>query len=311
MMSRAAGTSMASPGSRKARCMSTTRRAVVAGASFSAASKASARSMINSALGGSSSVRPVRHLFSARLRLRLERSTWLSPRAVRWFLTGLDAIRQVLLTLRAVRPVFTVFEPSTQLSARLRLTSNNLFGPRLAFGSPRTIYSGLGSPSAHLELPCPHRKGVGDVADGFDPALVVDDDGDHVEAARLLAEPLRAQVALGELAELVLLPRVHGRLGRRRVLQIASGLDLDEDERFALLRHQVDLAHARPDVLLQDGVPATGQEAGRLVLPFDACELSCVSRHGSLLVRNDGKQVLLYDHSTERPTVQRAGPVHH
>src|SRR5215470_18545647 len=80
--------------------------------------------MINSALGGSSSVRPVRHLFSARLQLRLERFTWLSPRAVRWFLTGLDAIRQVLLTLQTGRPLFAVFVPSTQLSARLRLTSN-------------------------------------------------------------------------------------------------------------------------------------------------------------------------------------------
>src|SRR5215475_15504844 len=116
-------------------------------------------------------------------------------------------------------------------------------------GSPgpyrfRSIYSALGSPSAHLELPRPHREGVGDVTDGLDPAFVVDDNGDHVEAAGLLAETLRAQVALSELAELVLLPRVHGGLGRRRILQIAPGLDLDEDEGLALLRHQVDLAHA-------------------------------------------------------------------
>src|SRR5215471_2409724 len=127
-MSRAAGTSMASPGSRKARCMSTTSRALLPGMSLRVDSKVSVRSMTYSALGASSSVRPI------------------------------------------------------QL---------------------RTIYSALGSPSAHLELPCPHRKGVGDVADGFDPALVVDDDSDHVEAAGLLAETLRAQVALGELAKLV------------------------------------------------------------------------------------------------------------
>src|SRR5262245_42236065 len=249
-MSRAAGTSMASPGSRKARCMSTTRRAVLAGESFRADSKAWVRSMVNSALGNFSTASPdplpvsdPSTRFSARLRPRLERSTWLSPRAVRWFLAGFDAISQFLLTLRAVCP------------------------DRCRF---RSIYSALGSPSAHLELPRPHRKGVGDVADGFDSALVVDDDSDHVEAARLLAETLRAQVALGELAELVLFARVHGRLGGRGVLQVAPRLDLDEDEGFALLRHQVDLAHARPDVLLQDGVPATGQEAGGLVLPFDA-----------------------------------------
>src|SRR5215813_3800248 len=233
-ISRAAGTSMASSGSRKARCMSTTSSAVLLGASFRAVSKAGVRSTFNSALG------------------------------------------------------------SRSAASR---TANSALGD-FSSGSPdpyrfRSIYSALGSPSARLELPRPHRKGVGDVADGLDPALVVDDDGDNVEAAGLLAETLRAQVALSELAELVLLACVHGGLGRRRILQIAPGLDLDEDEGLALLRHQVDLPHARSDVLLQNGVAAAAQEAGRLILPLDARKLSCVSRHGSLLVRNDGKQVLL------------------
>src|SRR5262245_1714348 len=125
--------------------MSTTRRAVLAGESFRADSKVWVRSMINSALGNFSTASPdplpvsdPSTRFSARLRPRLERSTWLSPRAVRWFLAGFDAISQFLLTLRAGRSILAVFDPFTQLSARLRLTSNNLFAPRLAFGSPRT-----------------------------------------------------------------------------------------------------------------------------------------------------------------------------
>src|SRR5215831_13095678 len=114
---------MASPGSRKARCMSTTSRALLPRARVSADSKAEVRSTTYSALDDSSSGLP---------------------------------------------------------------------GPCRS----RSTYSALGSPSARLELPCPHGEGVGDVADGLDPALVVDDDGDHVEAAGLLAEALRAQVTL-------------------------------------------------------------------------------------------------------------------
>src|SRR5215470_2754295 len=245
-MSRAAGTSMASPGSRKARCMSTTRSALLPGMSLRADSKVSARFTVNSALGnfstGSPGPLPVYSVLG---------SPSAAPRTIYWAPSSSGSL--VPCRLRCNQSVST--DSSSGAPAFYRF---------------RSINSALGSPSAHLELPCPHRKGVGDVADGLDAALVVDDDSDHVEAAGLLAETLRAQVALGELAELVLLARVHGRLGRRRVLQIAPGLDLDEDEGLALLRHQVDLTHACPDVLLQDGVPATGQEAGGLVLPFDA-----------------------------------------
>src|SRR5215831_1541389 len=93
-MSRAAGTSMASPGSRKARCMSTTSSAVLSGASLSAVSKAEVRSTFNSALGSASA--------------HLERLT------------------RLFATLRAVRPILTVSDPSTQLSARLRLRLERL-----------------------------------------------------------------------------------------------------------------------------------------------------------------------------------------
>src|SRR5215472_15644833 len=265
---------MASPGSRKTRCMSITSSAVLPGASLSAASKASVRSTMNS---DSATLRAVS---SDPCRIRTIDST----------LGDFSSDSPGPLPVRTINS-------ARGLPSAVPRTSNSALGDFSSGPSGpyriRTINSALGSPSAHLELPCPHGKGVGDVADGLDPALVVDDDGDHVEAAGLLAETLRAQIALSELAELVLLACVHGGLGRRRILQIAPGLDLDEDEGLALFRHQVDLAHARSDVLLQNGVPAAAQEAGRLILPLDARKLSCVSRHGSLLVRNDGKQVLL------------------
>jgi len=82
--------------------------------------------------------------------------------------------------------------------------SNDQF-PRLACGyAPRTINSALGSPAAAPNdqfspraSPAaapryyqPRRKRVGDVTDGLDAALVVDDDGHHVEAAGLLTQSL-------------------------------------------------------------------------------------------------------------------------
>ena len=129
--------------------------------------------------------------------------------------------------------------------------------------------------------------------DGLDAALVVDHHGHHVEAAWLLAQALGPEIALRELAELVLFARVHSGLGRRRVLDVPARLDLDEDEGLALLRDEIDLAHARADVLLEDRVPAACQEAGRLLFSIDACDLPRVDRHGSLLARYEGEQVLL------------------
>src|SRR6266508_6799418 len=70
MMSRACGTSIASPGSRNPRCMSTTSSAVLPGASFSAASNDSARS-----IGGAPSDQP-----SPRLAFGCASNDPLSPR---------------------------------------------------------------------------------------------------------------------------------------------------------------------------------------------------------------------------------------
>src|SRR6266581_1859098 len=206
-MSRADGTSIASPGSRNARCMSTTSSAVLPGSSFSASSNASARS-------------------------------------IRWWSA----------------------QRSTQPSARLRL---------------------------RLELPRRHGKRVRDVADRLDPALVVDHDRHDVEAAGLLAQALGPEIALRELAQLVLLARVHAGLRRRRILDVPARLHLDEDEGLALLGDEIDLAHARADVLFEDGVPAACQKAGSLLFTLDACDLPRVDRHGSLLARYDREQVLL------------------
>src|SRR5437773_5741266 len=112
---------------------------------------------------------------------------------------------------------------------------------------------------APATLPGSDGKGVGDVADGLDATLVVEDDGHHVEAARRLAEPLQLQIAQCELAQAVLLARVHRGLGRV-ALGVAAGLDLDEHEGLALLGDEVDLPGAGADVLVEDRVAAAGEE---------------------------------------------------
>src|SRR5512132_2064565 len=78
-------------------------------------------------------------------------------------------------------------------------------------------------------LPGGDGKCVGDVADGLDRALVVEDHRDDVEAAGDLSEPLELEIPLRQLAEPVLLAGVHGGL-RRITLGRAARLDLDEDE---------------------------------------------------------------------------------
>src|SRR5204862_4078980 len=167
-MSRAGGTSIASPGSRKARCMSTTSSAVLPGWSFSASSNASARSI--RWWSAQRSTQP-----SARLRLRLERSTQPSAR----------------LRLR--------LERSTQPSARLRLRLERSTQPsaRLRLRLERST-----QPSARLrlrlELPRRHGKRVRDVTNRLDPAFVVDHDRHDVEAAGLLAQALGPEIALRE-----------------------------------------------------------------------------------------------------------------
>src|SRR5713101_2906217 len=178
--------------------------------------------------------------------------------------------------------------------------------PQRLFKRVRSVHVG-----PCCQLPGGDRKGVRDVPYGFDAAVVVNNHGYDVEAAGLLTQALGPEIALRELAELVLLARVHAGLRRWRILDVPPRLDLDEDQRLALFRDEIDLARARPDVLLEDRVPAACQEAGRLVLAFDACDLPRVDRHGSLLARYDGKQVLLENHPVERPPVQGTGAVHH
>src|SRR5258706_16067715 len=59
-------------------------------------------------------------------------------------------------------------------------------------------------------LPGGDGKRVGDVADGLDRALVVEDDRNDVEAAGDLPEPLELEIAVRPPAEPVLLAGVHG-----------------------------------------------------------------------------------------------------
>src|SRR5258705_802261 len=127
-------------------------------------------------------------------------------------------------------------------------------------------------------LPGGDGKRVGDVADGLDRALVVEDDRNDVEAAGALREPLELEIAVRQLAEPVLLAGVHGGL-RGIALGRAARLDLDEDEGLALLRHQVDLARAGPHVAVDDGQPAPREKAGRFLFPPDAGDPSGVGRH--------------------------------
>src|SRR5262250_2504625 len=99
-----------------------------------------------------------------------------------------------------------------------------------------------------IALPGLDGERVRDVADGLHPALVVEDHGDHVEAAGRLADALELEVAAGELAQAILLARVDTGLGWI-ALHVAARLHLDEDEGLAFTGDEVDLAGARAHVL--------------------------------------------------------------
>src|SRR6266478_7424329 len=148
-----------------------------------------------------------------------------------------------------------------------------------AGGTSSTSLGILGMRSARLwlrlALPGGYGERVGDVPDRLDRALVVEDHRDDVEAAGDLPQPLELEIAVGELAEPVLLAGVDRGLGRV-ALHVPARLHLDEDEGLALLRHEVDLPRAGADVAVQDREAAAGQEAGGLLFPSLSGDLSSV-----------------------------------
>src|SRR3972149_2224546 len=88
----------------------------------------------------------------------------------------------------------------------------------------------------------------------------VQGDGDHVESAGDLPQPLPLEIVLGQLPQPALLALPDGRLGRVPVA-LPEGLDLDEDEGLAVARHDSDFAEAGADVPVENG------EAGPLGEP--------------------------------------------
>src|SRR5262245_10003753 len=133
----------------------------------------------------------------------------------------------------------------------------------------------------NVSSPGPDGECVGDVPDRLDAAFVVDDDGDDVEAARRLADPLQLEVSVGELREPILFARMHARLWRVSLDEIAARLDLDEDEGFPLLRDEVDLARAGADIPVEDRVAAPGEEPGGFLFSLDSGGSASVGGHGA------------------------------
>src|SRR5687767_13796854 len=125
------------------------------------------------------------------------------------------------------------------------------------------------STRARSALPGRDGECVRDVADGLDGPFVVEDDCDHVEAAGRLPDALQLQVAIGQLAQTILLSGIDAGLGRVALDHVPSRLHLDEDERLAFPRDQVDLAGPRADVLVEDLVTAAREEAGSGLLSFE------------------------------------------
>src|SRR5262245_5391168 len=138
----------------------------------------------------------------------------------------------------------------------------------------RRVVTAVSSPGADGEC-------VGDVPDRLDAALVVDDDGDDVEAARRLPDPLQFEVSVGELRESILLARVHACLRRVALDEIAARLDLDEDEGLSLLRDEVDLARAGPDIPVEDRVAAPREESGGFLFSLGSGGSASVGSHGA------------------------------
>src|SRR5262245_15594787 len=132
-----------------------------------------------------------------------------------------------------------------------------------------------------LSSPRADRERIGDVPDRLDAALVVDDDGDDVEAAGSLPDPLQLEVSMSELRKPILLAGVDARLRRVSLGQIAACLDLDEDEGFPLLRDEVDLTRAGADIPVEDRVAAPREEPGGFLFSLDSGGSASVGGHGA------------------------------
>ena len=119
-----------------------------------------------------------------------------------------------------------------------------------------------------IHLPRFHLEGGGEMAKSRDAVLIVQRDGDHVEPACDVSQPLPLEIVLGQLTQPALLALPDGRLGRVPVA-LPEGLDLDEDEGLAVARHEIDLAEAGADVPVEDGEAALLEEpCGLLLAPF-------------------------------------------
>src|SRR5690348_17097282 len=111
------------------------------------------------------------------------------------------------------------------------------------------------SPPARLE-------GVADVFDDGLAAVVGPDDRDDVEAGAPIEEVVFLEELEGGEGEPALLLGSDGLGGGPR----AAGLDLDEDDRVAVARDQVDLAERGPVPAHEDAEAPPAQPAGRLAL---------------------------------------------
>src|SRR5262245_7309148 len=121
-------------------------------------------------------------------------------------------------------------------------------------------------------------KRVRDVADRLDVPAVVEDHRHDIEPAGRVPDPLQLEISLRQPAEAALLARVDGGLWGV-ALHVPPGLHLDEHERRAVPRHEVDLAGARPHVPVDDRVAAPREKARCRLLAVDPRRPAGAHRH--------------------------------
>lgn len=97
------------------------------------------------------------------------------------------------------------------------------------------------------------------MANGFNPVLVVQRDGNHVEPAPNFPEALPLEVLLRQTPQAALFAARHRRL-RRIPFAVSSRFHLDEDQGGAVPCHQIDLSEAGSHVAVQDGESALTEE---------------------------------------------------